>query len=139
MTSAVLAPATPGDGLTYQDALIDMVERARSGDIDALIYVFDNVFFDVYQHVFLVTRDRRRADRLTRKALDRLPSMLRSRRYRSLSQLRAALLDQAGRSMPQSKVKASPGGMAGLRAVTRHLVLISASAITTAGALILAI
>jgi hypothetical protein len=140
MTSAALAQAPVYDSPSYQDALLDVTDRARNGDTEALAYVFDHVFYDVYHRVFQVTRDRRAAERATRKALDRLPAMLRSRRYQTVPDLRDALVQQAQRGLRQPrKAGASVGGMEGLRAATRRFVLISAASIAAAGALILAI
>lgn len=140
MTTAALATAPVRNSPNYQDALLDVVSRARNGDTDALAYVFDNVFYDVYHHVFVVTRDRSDAERATRRALGRLAPMLRSRRYSTLTELRDALVYQARQSLPVPRsARESAGGMQSLRAGVRHLVLVSAASIAGAGALILAI
>jgi hypothetical protein len=138
MTTAAVGTSVIPDSPTYQDALLDVVQRARAGDTDALAYVFDNVFYDVYHHVFLITRDRRKAERATRKAFARLPEMLRGQRHATLTQIRAGLVLQARKTVrPVSKAGASAGGLDGLRAVIRHLVLMSAASIAAVGALIL--
>jgi hypothetical protein len=140
MTTAALGRSPVLDSPTFQNALLDVVHRARGGDTDALAYVFDNVFYDVYHHVFLMTRDRSKAERATRKALDRLPEMLRGQRYATVAQIRDVLVYEARQTVrPMSKAGASAGGMDGLRAVVRHLVLISTAAIAAASALILAL
>ena len=140
MTTAALAPVTLHEGITHDDALFDVMSRARAGDAEALAFVFDNAFYEVYHHVFLVTRDRRETERATRHALDRLPAMLRSRRYRTLTELRDALVYRARQDIRRPRrVRASAGGMEDLRAVIRHLVLISAASIAAAGALVLAL
>ena len=119
-------------------AIVDVVTRARQGDPDALLYVFDNVFYDVYHHVLMATRSRRDAERITRDALDHLPSMVRRGRYRSVEELRASLVERAERQLPSSRRTGAPvRGMAGLRAVIRHAVLISSTAVAATGAFIL--
>jgi hypothetical protein len=137
MTSATF-PVVPVT-YEYKDALAEVVARAHEGDADALEYVFDHLFYDVYHEVFVASRDRRRAERVTRKAFNRLPSMLRSGRYRTLDELREAIAKDALGS--GSKVRAShpSSDVTGLRAATRHLVLVSAAAVAAAGALALAI
>jgi hypothetical protein len=135
MTTAAF-PATVRDSLTYQDALLDVVARARNGDAAALAYVF----YGVYHEVFLSTRDRHAAERATRRALDRLPSMLRSHRYVTVAKLRDSLVTQAQHNTRKPRHSAVPvGRMRNLRAGVRHLVLVSAAAIAAVGALILAI
>jgi hypothetical protein len=117
---------------------IDIATRAREGDPEALVYVFDNVFYEVYHHVFLATRSRREAERVTRKALDTLPSLLRHGRYGSVEELRSSLVERADRQLRGSRRSEVPvRGMAGLRAIIRHAVLISSAAIAAIGALIL--
>jgi hypothetical protein len=124
----------------YEDAALLAVRRARRGDEDALAYVFDHVFYDVYHDVFPATRDRRKAEQATRKAVDRLPAMLQARRYTTLEQIRDELVREARRSVrPSRGAGASSSGMVGLRAVIRHIVLISAASIAAAGALLLVI
>jgi hypothetical protein len=119
-------------------AILDVVSRARQGDADALAYVFDNVFYDVYHHVFLATHNRREAERLTRDALDHLPSMVRRGRYRSLEALRDDLVDRAAEQLQRNRRDKAPvDGLAVSRAVIRHAVLISSAAIAAAGALLL--
>lgn len=136
MTTAALGTAATTD--TYHDALLDVVQRAHAGDTDALAYVFDHVFYDVYHHVFLHTRDRRKAERATRKALDRLPEMLHCQRHATLTQIRDGLVQEARQTIrPVSRTGAFAGGVGGLRAAIRHLVLISAASIAAAGALLL--
>jgi hypothetical protein len=137
MTSAAIAQATVQDSPSYQDALLEVVNRAREGDEDALAYVFDNVFYDVYHEVFVATRDRRQAERVTREALRDLPALLRSRRYQSLAGLREGLVRRA---LPENQPAAvTDSGLDGLRASTRHFVLASTAVIAAVGALILAI
>ena len=119
---------------------MDLVARARLGDHDALVYVFDNVFYDVYHEVLLATRDRRQAERVTREALDQLPGLLRKSHFGSVRDLRDALVRRAHTSISRSReAGASVSGMENLRAGIRHFVLISAAFIAAAGALILAI
>jgi hypothetical protein len=138
MTTAAFAPTRISDSPGYQDVLFEVATRARRGDPDALAYVFDNVFYDVYHEVLTATRDRAEAERATRKALHRLPEMLRSRRYESLTELRESLVRQAmSKRSSAGKAGAPVGGMENLRAGIRHLVLISAGFIAAAGALIL--
>ena len=118
--------------------LTDIVRRAQSGDQDALMYVFDNVFYDVYHFVLLATHDRGDAERVTRDALNRLPGMVRSGRFQSVEALRESLVHQATQRLRiNHRTKAPVGGMSGLRAVIRHAVLISSAAIAATGALIL--
>jgi len=138
VTTAELSRSVIPGSPTHQDALPDVVQLARSGDKDALEYVFDNVFYDVYHRVFLVTRDRRKAERATRRALERLPEMLRGQRYATLTQIRDGLVHQAHlAARPGDKAGISAGGVDSLRAVIRHLVLISAASVAAAGALLL--
>ena len=119
-------------------ALAAVVTRAREGDREALVYVFDNVFYDVYHHVFLATRSRRDAERITREALDRLPSLLRRDRFLSVEDLRDSLVEEAERKLRGSRRTGAPvRDMAGPRAVIRHAVLISSAVIAATGALIL--
>jgi len=118
--------------------IVDTVARARHGDPDALVYVFDNVFYDVYHHVFMTTRNRKDAERITRDALDHLPSLIRRGRYGSVEELRLSLMEQAERRLQRSRGTGVPRrGMAHLRAVIRHAVLISSAAIAATGALLL--
>jgi hypothetical protein len=119
-------------------AIAEVVARARRGDPDALVYVFDNVFYDVYHHVFMTTRNRRDAERITRDALDHLPSMLRRGRYGSVEDLRLGLVERAGRQLRRGRRTGAPArGMAHLRVVIRHAVLISSVAIAATGTLLL--
>jgi hypothetical protein len=119
-------------------AIVDVVTRARQGDRDALIYVFDNVFYDVYHHVLMATRSRQDAQRITCDALDHLPSMLRRGRYRSVEELRRGLVVQAETQLQRRRRAEAPArGTAGLRAAIRHAVLISSTAIAATGALLL--
>ena len=119
-------------------AIVGVVDRAREGDPDALVYVFDNVFYDVYHHVLLTTRNRRDAERITRRALDRLPSMLRQGRYGSLDELRAGLLNQAEKELRGHPRTGAPAdGTATLRALLRHVVLITSAAVAATSALLL--
>ena len=119
-------------------AIAEVGARARQGDADALGYVFDNVFYDVYHHVFMTTRNRADAARITRDALDHLPSMLRDGGYGSLGELRSALVELSERQLQRSRrIKASSRSMAGLRAAIRHAMLISSTAVAAAGALLL--
>jgi hypothetical protein len=119
-------------------AIVDVVTRARQGDRDALVYVFDNVFYDVYHHVLMVTHNRQDAEQITRDALDHLPSMLRRGHFRNVEELRISLVEAADRKLNRSRRIGAPvSGMSGLRAVIRHAVLISSAAIAATGALVL--
>jgi hypothetical protein len=123
----------------YKDALAEIVARAREGDADALEYVFDHLFYDVYHEVFVATRDRRLAERATRKTFDRLPGMLRSGRYGTLDELRAAIAKDALGRGGKARLSRASSDVTALRAATRHLVLTLAAAVAAAGALTLAI
>jgi hypothetical protein len=119
-------------------AIVGVIDRAREGDPDALVYVFDNVFYDVYHHVLLTTRNRRDAERITRRALDRSPSMLRDGRYSSVEGLRAGLLKQAERQLRgRTRIGVTADGTAALQALLRHVVLITSAAAAATGALVL--
>jgi hypothetical protein len=140
MTTAVtFAPAPIAFRPVRGEVLLGLLARARLGDEAALGYVFDNVFYDVYQEVFLDTRDRREAERVTRDAMDRLPRMLHSGRYGTVDEIRDSLVRQTRRRRAALRKAGAPaGGLEGLRAGIRHLVLISAALSAAAGALILA-
>jgi hypothetical protein len=119
-------------------AIVDVVTRARQGDQDALIYVFDNVFYDVYHYVLLTTRSRQDAERITRGALDHLPAMVRRGRYTNVDELRLSLVQQAERQLSRRRrTDARARGSAGLRAVIRHAVLLSSTAVAAIGAVLL--
>ena len=138
MTTATAAIALMSKMRPDSPAIVDVVTRARQGDQDALLYVFDNVFYDVYHHVLLATRSRRDAERITRDALDHLPSMVRRGGYRSVEELRHSLVEEADRKLDRRRRTGAPvRGMAGLRAVIRHAVLISSTAVAATGALLL--
>jgi hypothetical protein len=140
MTSAAFAHAAARDSLSYQDALLDVVGRARDGDAQALAYVFDHVFCDVYHHVFLVTRDRKQAERATRRALDPLPAMLRGNEYPTLTALRDALVYQASLETRPAHDAVTPAReLEGMRAVVRHVVLMAATSVTAISAVFLAV
>ncbi|HEU0074550.1 MAG TPA: hypothetical protein VFS30_11120 [Dehalococcoidia bacterium] len=119
-------------------AIVDVVSRAREGDRDALVYVFDNVFYDVYHHVLMATHSRQDAQRITRDALDHLPSLLRRGHYGSVEELRRSLVIRAEKQLHRHrKADAPTRGMDGLRAAVRHAVLISSTAVAATGALLL--
>jgi hypothetical protein len=138
MTAASIITMFPS--ATNHDLLLDVVARARYGEPDALVYVFDNVFYDVYHDVFLATRDRRQAEQVTRDALKRLPRLLRSGRYTTLDQISDSLVAQARRRVPAlRKPETSADSLEPLRAVVRHVVLLTAASIASMRAVILAI
>jgi hypothetical protein len=118
--------------------LVDVVARARLGDEEALTYVFDHVFYDVYHFVFLATRNRGEAERVTRDALNRLPAMVRGGRYQSVEELRHSLVQQAERRLHITRRNEAPvGRMNGVRSTIRHVVLIASAAIAAISALLL--
>jgi hypothetical protein len=136
MTSATIALTSRTRPETR--LLSDVVSRAREGDEDALVYVFDNVFYDVYHYVLLTTHDRRQAERITRDALPQLPSLVRSGRFQSVEALRESLVNQATQRLRNNHWTGTPGGgLSGVRAVLRHAVLISSAAIAATGVLLL--
>lgn len=140
MTAASIVTLFPGTISASDAPLLDVVARARNGETDALLYVFDNVFYDVYHDVFLDTLNRREAERVTREALARLPRMLRSGRYASIEELRESLVSRARqRAQTRPQPGASVDGLESLRAVVRHVVLTITASIAAVGVVILAV
>lgn len=113
MNARILELTTPA----IDEALL--MERARSGDLDACAALLDEIAPDVYGEVLLEVRDAREAQRITNDALIAVTKPLRRGEIRSIRELRWRVASRA--RTEAAAVSGRREQLTDVRAGIRHL------------------
>jgi hypothetical protein len=117
-----------------------IIAKAREGDEDALVEIFDGVVTSVYAFAFSATHKVREAEQITDRVIERLPRMLHRQRWDSVNALQAQLLSAARAEVgAYRRREARAEARKDLRATTRHVVLAATAFATAFYAVLLAV
>lgn len=128
MNAAVVTIGSAGRALGREN---DLLNRARGGDEDALINIFDAVIYDVYSYAYLETGKVDEAERIADATGSELAWIVRSREVVGLNDVRERMLASAANKVAGYRAgQARRQALGDIRSYFRHFFLAGAAMMT---------